>query len=281
MPLSRFICPDDQEVLITQCITQCRMKERCAPMPYLRACADYRVWTGAPSVTQLIKGTREAYLLIKEEYAVRPENEAFALFGTGIHKALEEYSSQDDYSELDTKMELNGITITGTADYLQKEGDYFTLIDYKTSGAFKIKKALGMKKRTETLVNGSKRTWYELVPQDADMDEWVYQINMYRIMIEREMPEVCINKQNVFAIARDGGLKATRDYGIESNIYTIPVPIINEEIVLDYFSRKAKRLMDAVDRDELPPLCEPNECWHGRKCAKYCNVFQYCGGYDG
>jgi hypothetical protein len=281
MPLTKFICPDDKEVFISQCMTQCRMQSRCAPLPYLRACADAREWTGKPSVTQLIRGTRESYLLIKGEYAVRPSNEAFALFGTGVHKALESYPGEDSISEHDTSIELNGITITGTADYVQKEGEFYSLWDYKTSGAFKVKKALGLKSRKEKLMNGETRVITETVPEDVDMDDWVKQLNMYRIMIERENPDISVSHQYIFSIVRDGGLQATRNYGIEDNIYTIPVPIVDDEKILDYFSMKAKALMSFLERDELPPVCTYEECWGGRKCAKYCNVYNLCGGYNG
>lgn len=277
--LKYFQCPDMKQVTVQQCLANCRMMKRCAPLPYLKACADQREWTGKPSVTQLIKGTREAYLTIREDYTIIPDQEVFALFGTGIHKAMEAYTPEH-LREIDTELTFDGgETVTGTADLLEEVGDnMYRLVDYKTSGAFKVKKALGLKKRTEKLVNGESRIVVEYVPEDVDMGDWVYQLNMYRIMLERQMPDISIPEMFIFAMVRDGGLQATRNYGIEENTYLIPVQIKDDNQILDYFRYKATELIRHLDAGVVPPHCSQEECWHGRKCARYCKVYQFCGG---
>jgi hypothetical protein len=37
-----FVCPDNQTTLIKDCFRKCRMKRRCATMPYLRLIAEDR-----------------------------------------------------------------------------------------------------------------------------------------------------------------------------------------------------------------------------------------------
>ncbi len=40
------------------------------PVTYLRMCAESRTWKGKPSTTQLMKGTRQAFLEIKKTSAL-------------------------------------------------------------------------------------------------------------------------------------------------------------------------------------------------------------------
>ena len=67
MPAIGFICPDKEKVTFQECFTECRLKAdlpcgRCKALPFLRKVSLQREWTGEPSTTQLIGGTREAWL---------------------------------------------------------------------------------------------------------------------------------------------------------------------------------------------------------------------------
>ena len=131
---THYVCPDKERTLIKNCIEGCRMARRCAPLSYLKVCAvQDREWKGTPSVTQLIKGTREAYLMITEDYAVDPQSEIYALMGTGLHMVLERFAENPEET-----VEFMGIS--GTSDELEGK----TLLDYKNTGSYKVALALGM-----------------------------------------------------------------------------------------------------------------------------------------
>ena len=77
--LTKFICTDYEECFVDDCLNKCRLNKRCAPLPYLHKAAEQREWKGKPSVTQLIKGTRLAYMEITKPYSVKPTRMYFVI----------------------------------------------------------------------------------------------------------------------------------------------------------------------------------------------------------
>ena len=108
MALTRFICPDGQQIKIASCYEKCRMGMRCATLPALLSIGRQRPWTGTPSTTQLIKGTREAFLEITKEYAASPDSFAFAFIGTKAHARLEKNDAINHLME--ERLEEDGIS---------------------------------------------------------------------------------------------------------------------------------------------------------------------------
>lgn len=88
---------------------------RCLSKRTLIALADQREWTGTPSTTQLLAGTRENYLKITKEYAIDPKSSLFMLHGTKVHDYLEKYTDDEGISEV----RLDDGTSTGAFDYYQ------------------------------------------------------------------------------------------------------------------------------------------------------------------
>ena len=79
MPMTHFICPDGEEVSIPDCLSSCRMGQRCLTLPTLRKIAgSERPYNGKPSITMLMNGTMLEFLKIKVPYAVKPESRAYA-----------------------------------------------------------------------------------------------------------------------------------------------------------------------------------------------------------
>jgi len=73
MPLKYALCPDGITIEVEQCLKQCRRAGgRCLTLPTLHTVLRDRPWTGIPSTTQLLNGTRMEYLKIVSEYAVDP-----------------------------------------------------------------------------------------------------------------------------------------------------------------------------------------------------------------
>ena len=63
MPATKFVCKDGNTVPIRQCLKQCPNAQRCMFLPTLRAIAQSADrGIAEPTVTELMTGTREAYL---------------------------------------------------------------------------------------------------------------------------------------------------------------------------------------------------------------------------
>jgi len=270
-----YICPDREKITIKDCLNKCRMEKRCSPLAFLRTIAkSEREWKGVPSVTQLIKGTREAYLMLKRDYAVNLQNEIFALMGTGLHKVLEGQAVEPEVT-----LTLDGIS--GTADELENK----VLKDYKTVGSYKVALATGMTvinteevPTGEFYKNGKEKTkkykTYAPVLENVDCRDWELQLNEYRMMKESVGKEV--DFLEIFACVRDGGTYLAKGRGIETNFYVIPIKKLPDDEVSEYFARKKDRLLECLAEGVVPEVCNAEENWNGNKCEKYCYVNEFC-----
>lgn len=284
-------CPDGDRTTKEECLAgRCRLGRRCAPITYLQLVCREREWKGVPSVTQLIQGTREAYLKLTTDFATDPQGGTFRVLGTRGHTALE---IDNDFSF--TEEHFEGASIQGTADLLEKqENGEWWLIDHKTAGSYKVAKALGLTKMEEPITdengvqlkhkNGKpkKKVWYEATPEsfakrDIDIKDWIYQLNAYRIAMEEQLKEK-ITRLFIFAVVRDGGTFSAKNRGIYENFYYIPIPILDDETINAYFNIKRAALIHALDKKEIPLECSPEECWSGRKC-ELCEVAEECAKY--
>ena len=159
----------------------------------------------------------------------------------------------------------------------------WVLSDMKTWGAFKVAKTLGIvvvesykesyndkagKKRTRT-VNIRKE-----VPEEGDWFDVGMQENRYRMMIEAKGLKV--SRMQVQITVRDGGLKATVNYGIKDNMYKRDVPLMDDGEVYTYFEYKQGNLAAALKTGAWDYLCTEHECWDGMRCKRYCEVWQHC-----
>ena len=88
--LEWFKCPDGVIIPYKDCLTKCRMEERCATTPYLRRISQEREWTGRPSTTQLLNGTMMEFLKLTQPYVVDPDKRAFMVSGTMHHESMDE-----------------------------------------------------------------------------------------------------------------------------------------------------------------------------------------------
>jgi hypothetical protein len=331
---TKFICSDGKECLISDCLKKCRIvreyddetifkvnaltklgslpselnqliedrmdnrPSRCASLPFILKAAESRTWSGKPSVTQLLNGTRESYLKITHDYSEKPYDLAFAILGTGSHTCLEQQN--DKLMQLGVKylaeerFEFAGIT--GQMDLLLKEdGGEWELHDYKTSGSYKIAKALGLRKVSTDILddNGNpvkykngkvkKDITFEVDPMERDVWEWAMQQNFYKIIIEnsveieRRMGEkIKIKRAYIQGIPRDGGTYTAKGYGITEKGYLIRLPFMPQDDVIAYFKGKGDELLRSLEKDELPPICSDKECWNGIKCERYCPVWNLC-----
>lgn len=283
MPLKYFICPDNVRLDKDDCLKEsgCRLGNRCATRSYLRLVAKDRKWTGKASTTQLIQGTMQAFLKLTKDYAVSPDMRAFMINGTKGHNNLEE--SPDEFSMLEEKF-TDG-DISGIADVIETEGNRTILADYKTSGSYKVAKALGItivKEPTGEVYKSGKRVgepkMRNIMKQDdnaIDRWEWELQLNKYRIEFERKYKKK-IDEIRMQCIVRDGNTYIARSRGVIRNVYYFKLPIKPDKEILSYFDIKKKALLQSLKQGYWHDICDAFENWDGLKCSKYCEVAEFC-----
>lgn len=285
--IKNVICPDEQRCSVEQCMTKCRMAQRCVPYVYAAVASRQRKWDGIPSVTQLLNGTRESYLRITRDYDIDLRDSAFMLLGTSAHKLLEDINSQQLSEHIvarEKHLEYNGIQ--GTFDLIEKWGDDTVLIDHKTFGSYVVAKMLGLVEEKVPKSDGSGapltkggKVVYEkryVYNKDAvDKFEYQMQLNMYRIMIKNCL-DINITKMYNFIIVRDGGTFIATNRGIDEKVYLVLQEFLPDDFVLSYFEHKKEALLKALETNEMPPLCDQRENWGFRKCELFCSVSSYC-----
>ena len=250
MPMTHFICPDGNTTSIADCLAGC--PRRCMSLPTLNRVAQQRPWNGTPSTTQLIDGTRLAYLKIVKDYTIDPDDYTFTLLGSRVHERLDVVAKA---LELISEEKLKG-EVTGVIDLLVPANGGFELWDYKTSGSYKIANALG------------------LTSEPVHIKDWELQINCYRLLLQDVGFD--INRQVIQAIARDGGTWISKKYGITRKINLIEIQFLDDDYVRRYFEAKKEALLSALEDGALPPMCDYDERWANRRCTGYCPVAEYC-----
>ena len=286
--ISKYICPDGIQIPIECCLQGCRIKdrfeaERCLSHRTLKAISlSVREWTGTPSVTQLLSGTREEYLKLTNDYAIDPQRAIFGIFGTGCHAYLEQFLENE---KMVVEKRLTDPTGTYTGQFDCYDGKRQILYDVKTYGSYKTSQALGLVKHKELVLdengetkkhaNGKKvyRTYFESNGHRSIHDVAI-QLNAYRLMLETAgFP---VRKMIVEIFTRDSGTFSARDRGIFDNMQLLTIRKISNRWIQKYLLTKAKRLKDALANKQLPPPCRPVECWNGRKCKDFCAVWNLC-----
>lgn len=285
MPATMFRCPDGQTVQMDWCLNvECRMGRRCLSKRTLRMIAEQREWTGEPSTTQLLKGTREAFLELTKEYSLTPDAELFRVLGSKAHAYLEEFTD----NEL-TEERLHDEISSGQFDFYDPEEQ--GLYDTKTWGSFKVARALGYRSESKEVPTGEYYKTGEkkgqpkykkvttIVQGEPDMRDTELQLNDYRMKLEAiGFP---VKRMYVEAIIRDGGTYMAKNRGIERNGELIPVKILPDEEVRQYMKSKRDALLHALETGTMPPPCTDEERWAdkegpGRKCLGFCRVARFC-----
>jgi len=257
MPLRYFLCPDGNKIEVKDCLENCRGSQgRCLSLPTLTEIANTRPWEGIPSTTQLLNPTRIEYLKILRDYAIDPFDRAFALLGTRHHQMLDAVAKK---LEIVSEKKLTG-EITGILDLLEPDElhpESFKLIDYKTWGAYSVKKLL------DNSGNRGDEGWNAK-----------YQLNKYRLEVEKlGFP---VSRMFIQCTVRDGGIQVARQQGIEKKIYFIEIARIDDDIITKYFDGKSNALLTALANKVLPPMCSYDERWGNRRCARFCEVAGFC-----
>lgn len=285
------------------------------PLSYLHMCADEREWTGKPSTTQLIAGTRLEYLRLLTPYAINPDAKSFQIVGTRAHEKLEKCTPDESIAEF----HLADNEISGIPDLLEKQpdDDRWMLTDYKVWGSYRVMLALGLEKKKRLAFDrngvpilysksgkwgkaGSQKqeNYFESNPDLVDIPETELQLNRYRIIIEKTF-NIKISEMRIFIIVRDGNTVIAKGRGISKNTYYVRIRELDYDMIHSYFEKKRKALLTALNayqkesgitdfkhlqenpdmkliKAHCPSPCDDIESWNGRRCDGYCVVSEIC-----
>ena len=286
MPLTWLRCPDGVVIPVEDCLSNCRMDTVCMTAPTLHAITKERKWTGIPSTTQLLNGTMMEFLKITQPYVVDPQDRAFALLGSRHHQYLESIAKE---LGLPSEQAL-GVDGKDIFDLLEPEGDSWVLTDYKTWGSYRVAKALGIVEVGKVpdpsgAVYKVSGKWgkagtpkmiprFEQLPEAVDLWETELQLNNYRVLLEGK--GLTVGRMQIQVTVRDGGLAVARSRGVERNISLIPIRLLDNDAVKDYFTKKKDNLLAALEAGRCDEPCNERECWEGARCKGYCEVALYC-----
>jgi len=201
------------------------------------------------SVTNLLRGTREAYLIYTRQLVPPPEELVFPWLGSLIHKAIAELE-KDRFPQMLFEEKLKEEGITGIFDLY--DPDQQVLYDYKIVGSYKVRDSMCLKDKTE----------------------WALQMNFYRYMLEQAGFKV--KKLRVVAIVRDYGTYLANKR-VSSPVKEVPIPMLPLDLVKQFFLHQKRRLEHYLTGQKLPPpLCLDFFTWGGKKCKKFCIAREVC-----
>jgi hypothetical protein len=203
--------------------------------------------------------------------------------GTKAHRKLQDFGD-DEGSILEGIIEGDDVSETGIFDLLETEKGRTALVDYKTSGSYKVAAALGMVVIDEETGDvyksgprkGEKKTRKMLTQADAAIDrrDWELQLNKYRVELERRGHKV--DDLYIQCIVRDGNTWIARSRGVARNLYYFPITRLPDKEVLLYFKRKREALLKALEVGHWTDPCNEHENWNGIRCTRYCEVAEHC-----
>lgn len=184
-------------------------------------------------VTHLIGPPQIRVLTMKhwDELSEDCSERVWALFGSLAHALLERAAPANAFSEEYLRVEVDGWTLTGTADLYQGDGK---IVDYKTTSVYSVK-------------NGEPRR------------EWVEQLNVYATMYR--LLGFPVTSLEVCVICRDWSKtreKSSREYPA-APVFTIAIPLWSEANGLAYVRRRLA-LHAAVEAGDIQ-LCSDEERW--------------------
>ena len=202
------------------------------PKPFVKmAESDYQPTPNRYSVTTLLKPVREI-ILSRRHYNEMEQDIAdmtWALFGTAVHKILEDYG--ENTSEVFLTVPIGKYEVSGRIDLI--DGD--TVIDYKTTSIWKFKM--------------------------GDFSDWEKQTKMYAFLLTAQ--GTLINHGKIIAILRDHrNGEARKDFEYPHPIETITFDFDDYSDIEYFIRQKLASINEYADKpdDELP-ACTDEERW--------------------
>lgn len=192
---------------------------------------------GCISATTLIQGIKQILLTQRhwEELQDDVSDRIWAVFGTAVHSLLEN-EGEYDFTEIEMKADIAGITLTGRIDnYNMQDG---IVCDYKTSSVYKVK--------------------------SKDFDDWYLQGMIYAWLLKRN--NLPVNKCKFIAMLKD----FSKNEALRSSEYPQkPVFIYEFDVSKEKLESIEQYIMDKINtyirwefcKDDDIPECSAHERW--------------------
>lgn len=255
MPVSGVLCPKTDRNYPVEVCKGC--KNPCLPYPLIMALlGDRKFLEGVYSITELTQPLRIAWLKRKHDYFVSIDG----LVNTGLGRALhylvesylrenpdERYKSEERFNTELVKVDDDTITLTGQSDLFDTELN--TLYDLKTARMYEVKMAL----------------------EGEEKPNYRYQINGYRTF---QYPEAMMK---LVYVIKDF---VPKNPNIPNPFTTIGIIPLEHDKVKEFFVNRAVELHKALKENKIPPICNDEESWNGKRCERYCDVSGICFNYQ-
>ena len=283
--LKRFICPDSVVTKVDSCLSGCRMDRRCLTLPSLRTISLEREWGGVPSTTQCLNGTMYEFLKLTKDFCVDPDSRMFMLQGTKHHAMLE-----DTAKALGVPSEVALSGDRDIFDCIEIEEEQIVITDYKLWGSFKLAKALGLevigkepdpsgavyKTNSRYGKIGEAKMVPIWGPNDSIADNLDAELQLNRYRVKLADLGVKVDRLQLQVTVRDGGLYIAHNRGVMRNAYILPIKILPDDDVLNFFKVKTDQLLMALKQGFWDTPCSEYESWDGIRCARFCDVAAHC-----
>lgn len=209
------------------------------PQPMVDAATkDYKYRPKRYSVTGIIKGTCESILSRRhaDEITVDVSDMVWAIFGSALHKVLEEsQETADEIKEGKLEMRFGEYTLSGIFDVYDYAAEMVT--DYKTTSVFKLK--------------------------NGEFDDWRKQLALYCLLLRTNgFPA---SKGRIVAFARDHRPgEAKTQVGYPRNVEEVRWTFTDADLeaVRQETAQRFREIeeQERLTDDELTP-CSPAERW--------------------
>lgn len=161
---------------------------------------------------------------------------AWSLLGKSVHYILEKSEAKPGVIvERRFYGDFDGVVVGGRIDIYEPDG--CRLSDYKVTSIFKINKALAGE-----------------IP-----DEWIWQMNINSFLMRKE--GIDVRQLFIVAIARDFRQSEIHQYNAKSPIVNIPIPVIGDEEILDFLTKRIAAHKAADSGESTEEECSREERW--------------------
>lgn len=283
--IDEFICPDKKQIKCTDCLESCRLGRRCVPYTALKSMWERQREPRLDrlSVTEALSPVCYNWMRLKTNGVAEPIDNMYSLIGTLSHM---KHESQDTKLQSETKLEDN--LNTGTCDVILTEDGKTMMRDIKTK---RIASAPYTLEYTEVKhpVKGRKPIKKYHIEQKGSTlnnnDDHVLQLNRYKILYEDANPGKTIDELWLDYIFIDWSkLTSPTRYGLTRQCYSVPVPILDREDVLNIYQYKHDAVQSALKNGGPNKPCYDEDGFKefgkdGTRCTKYCAYKFECKKY--
>lgn len=256
-----------------------------------------RKWNGKAHPTDIVTCPRQAALKYTEDFPIKLEKTVDAMIGTSMHRFFK--GGDHGYDNVKCENEI----MNGEIDLIEIVDNSFSVIyDFKVVKSFPVKKALGIYADYEPLLDEDGNQTYfksgakkgqprtkKVIKQDfskRDVIPYTRQLNIYRYLLETGtikhdfLEKFPIKALRVSQFLKEAGKIAAQN-GIEHSSYDVPIPIVDDEIMVEFIGERGGGINNFMaGSGDLPPIPDnPNDVWDGRLCRDFCQVADKCKKY--